>query len=78
MRHLFEQFVTAGEDWQQTAIMMNIRSRKKGTRHGQHVWKKFELLVTELLGYYLITRFVYPPSPKPENPKALNPAYYTC
>ncbi|CAE7730480.1 unnamed protein product, partial [Symbiodinium pilosum] len=25
MRHLFEQFVTAGEDWQQTAIMMNIR-----------------------------------------------------
>ena len=49
MRHLFEQFLTSGGDWHATAIMLNVRSKKRGVRHGSHVWKKFELLVKELL-----------------------------
>ena len=49
MRHLFEQFLTCSEDWQQSAIMMNVRSRKKGSRHGSYVWKKFQTLVEEQL-----------------------------
>ena len=49
MRHLFEQFLTSGGDWMASAIMMNAKSKKKGVRHGSHVWKKFETLVTEQL-----------------------------
>ena len=49
MKHLFEQFLTAGEDWLQSAIVVNTRSRKKGARRGQYVWKKFHKLVEEQL-----------------------------
>ena len=51
MRHLFEQYLSSGGDWQNSAIMMNVRSKKKGVRHGSHVWKKFHVLVQEWLGW---------------------------
>ncbi|CAE7417885.1 unnamed protein product [Symbiodinium sp. CCMP2592] len=47
MRFMFEQFITADENWQQSAIMMNIRQKKKGSRHGKFVWKRFDHVVTE-------------------------------
>ena len=49
MRMLFEQFVSSEEDWMKSAIVCNIRQRKKGSRRGQYVWKKFEQLRKEPL-----------------------------
>ena len=42
MRHLFEQFASAEGNWQNSAIMLNVRSKKKGTRHGKYIWRKYE------------------------------------
>ena len=47
MRHLYEQFITSGENWLESAIMLNVRSKKKGVRHGCHVWKKHSAVVEE-------------------------------
>ena len=47
MRFMFEQFLTADENWQQSAIMMNVRQKKKGSRHGKYVWKRYDHVVTE-------------------------------
>ena len=49
MRFMFEQFLTADENWQQSAIMMNVRQKKKGSRHGKYVWKRYDHVVTEQL-----------------------------
>eukprot|EP00439_Symbiodinium_sp_Y106_P068539 s1222_g11.t1 len=42
---MFEQFLTADENWQQSAIMMNVRQKKKGSRHGKYVWKRYDHVV---------------------------------
>ena len=62
MRFLFEQFLTANENWQQSAIMMNVRQKKKGSRHGKHVWKRFEQVVAEQLACNRTTNALQPKS----------------
>ena len=50
MRHLFEQFLSSDGNWMNSAIMLNVRSKKKGTRHGCYVWLKFEDVKQKCLG----------------------------
>ena len=49
MRMMYEMFITSNEDWMQSSIMMNVKSKTKGKRRGKHVWKKYIELVEEPL-----------------------------
>ncbi|CAE6966858.1 unnamed protein product, partial [Symbiodinium sp. CCMP2592] len=40
LRHLFEVFVSAGEDWLQSSIVINSRSKTAKRRRGKFVWKR--------------------------------------
>ena len=47
MRHLFEVFLTSGENWMRSNIVMNARSKSRRQRSGRYVWKKYETLCAE-------------------------------
>ncbi|CAE7370158.1 unnamed protein product, partial [Symbiodinium sp. CCMP2456] len=47
MRHFYEMYVTAGENWLQSSVMVNIRNSSKGKKIGKYVWKKWQVLADE-------------------------------
>ena len=47
MRHFYEMYVSAGESWMRSSVMVNIRNRTKGKKTGKYVWKKWETLANE-------------------------------
>ena len=49
LRHLFEIFISAGENWMESSIVINARSKTAKRRRGKFVWKKYCDLVTECL-----------------------------
>ena len=49
MRHLFEIWTSAEEDWNVSSIVINARSKNAKRRRGRFVWKTFEDLAKEPL-----------------------------
>ena len=47
MRHLYEVFISAKEDWQQSSIMMNSRQSSSNKRFGCYRWRKFSEIKEE-------------------------------
>ena len=54
MRHMYEQFISAGEDWQYSSIVMNCRTTTKGRKTGKYVWKRYQDLVDQPLRCKLV------------------------
>ena len=50
MRHFFEEYMSANENWLSSAVYMNIRNASRHKRQGKYCWKRFCDLVLELLG----------------------------
>ncbi|CAJ1459280.1 unnamed protein product, partial [Effrenium voratum] len=45
MRHLFEMYISSGENWLRSSLVLNCRSSSKNTRFGKYVWKTYADLV---------------------------------
>ena len=41
MKHFYEVFLSAKEDWMKSSVMMNVSSKKRGKRSGRYVWKRY-------------------------------------
>ena len=54
MRHFFEEYMSANEDWMCSAVYMNIRNSSRRKRQGKYCWKRFCDLVQEPLGFNLV------------------------
>ena len=50
MKHFYEMFLSAGEDWQESSIMYNVRRRSGKRKCGKYVWKTLKTLKEEYLG----------------------------
>ena len=49
MRHLFEMFVTSDEDWMQSSLVLNSRTRAARRRRGTYVWRTMQELIEKPL-----------------------------
>ena len=47
MRHFYEMYVSANENWLQSSVMVNIRNSSKGKKTGKYVWKQWQKLAEE-------------------------------
>ena len=50
MKHFYEMFLSASEDWDQSSIMYNVRRRSGKRKCGKYVWKTLQALKDEQLG----------------------------
>ena len=62
MKHYYEIFLSANEDWMQSSVMLNLRHAKKGKRSGKYVWKRYVDLVAQSLNRKLKTLALKPKS----------------
>ena len=49
LRHLFEVFVSAGENWLESSIVLNARRKNASRRRGKFIWITFEDLAKKYL-----------------------------
>ena len=49
MKHSYEMFLSAHEDWDQSSIMYNVRRRSGKRKCGKYVWKTLKALKEEQL-----------------------------
>ena len=47
MKHFYEMFLTANENWAQSSVMLNLRTANKKKKMGKYVWKRYIDLVAE-------------------------------
>ena len=50
MRHFYEMFLSANEDWQQSSVVYNARRRSGKKKCGKFIWKMMKTLKEEYLG----------------------------
>ena len=56
MRHMFEMYITAGENWMESSNMVNIRNSSRGQKKGRYVWVTWQALADKFLAFTLATQ----------------------
>ena len=49
MRHMHEMFISSGEDWMTSSLVMNARRRNGRKKQGTYIWVKYAALEAQLL-----------------------------